>query len=413
MDWATDSALRIARRWGAIFLGLATCAAHFGCAGMNPFLRDEPPLLGATTATAARSSRPSVPSAGAPGSRSRNDLYAQSFNRTRPRPGADTGPSPAAAESSRDQADPPQEASTFDRARSDEKEVEKTALAPPVQEAPSPSGVTLRPPVALRRAADTTPRVAQSDPGPAELPAPTLESLVAVARERVESFHSYQVALNRQERMGAILQDPEEVILSIRRNPRAVRLHWPRGPHQGREVLFSEQETKGLMEVNSPGTLIPIPRIALAPDSPLALRSGRHPITEAGFETVLAKLTKTIEENKAGDTTHGRISYAGLAQPESLDHPCHKILRVTATGEVWQIFLDPETKLPALVQANAPTGELLECYVFHEVEPDPSELASEDAFDPNRRWGEPKGLVSRLAGGVLNTGNEPPSTTTR
>jgi hypothetical protein len=159
--------------------------------------------------------------------------------------------------------------------------------------------------------------------------------------------------------------------------------------------------------------LIPIPRIALAPDSPLALRSGRHPITEAGFETVLAKLTKTIEENEAGDTSHGRISYAGLAQPELLDHPCHKILRVTATGEVWQIFLDPESKLPALVQANAPTGELLERYVFGAVEPDPTELASADAFDPDRRWGEPKGLVSRLAGGALNTGNGPPSTTTR
>jgi hypothetical protein len=221
------------------------------------------------------------------------------------------------------------------------------------------------------------------------------------------------VVLNRQERVGAVLQEPEDVVLSIRRNPRAVRLHWPKGPYQGREVLFSSQETKGLMEINTPNTLIPIPRMALAPDSPLALRSGRHPITEAGFETVLAKLNKTIEENQAGDTSHGRISYAGLAQPEGLEHACHKLLRVTATGEVWQVFLDPETKLPALVQANAPTGELLERYVFHEVVADPAELAAADAFDPNRRWGEPKGIIARLAGGALNTGTEPAPSATR
>ena len=91
------------------------------------------------------------------------------------------------------------------------------------------------------------------------------------------------------------------------------------------------------------------------------------------------------------------MSYAGCEQPEPLDHPCHKIVRVTASGETWQVFLDPESRLPALVQANAANGDLLERYLFRTSSPNPTELAAADAFDPNRRWGEPKGLLHRLA----------------
>src|SRR5262249_44709274 len=161
---------------------------------------------------------------------------------------------------------------------------------------------------------------------------------------------------------------------------------------------------------NTPNTLIPIPRMALAPDSPLARRSDRHPITEAGFETVLDKLSKTIEENQAGDTSHGRISYAGLAQPERLDHACHKLLRLTpaaAARDGAPVSPAPDTQPPALVQASASRGDPLSPYCFHEAAPPPAELAAAGAFDPNRRWGQPKGIVARLAGGALNTGAEP------
>src|SRR5262249_26067888 len=77
----------------------------------------------------------------------------------------------------------------------------------------------------------------------------TAASLVAASRARIESWTSYQVELNRQERVGESLQEAEDVVLSIRRQPRAVRLEWPSGPHRGREVLYSETETNGLMQV--------------------------------------------------------------------------------------------------------------------------------------------------------------------
>src|SRR5437764_964824 len=205
MDWAMDHAGRAPARWAAILLGLTTCGADLGCARTNSFLRDEPPMLGATA-------------------------------------------SPTSATAKVDESAP------------------AASLA-------------------------------------------TTESVVVAARERLETLQSYQVAINRQERVGTVLQEPEDVVLSIRRNPRAVRLQWQQGPHQGREVLFAERETHGLMQVNMADSAIPLPRLALPPDSPLVLRNSRHPITEAGFETIVRNLEKTIEENKAGDQSHGQISY--------------------------------------------------------------------------------------------------------
>jgi hypothetical protein len=219
------------------------------------------------------------------------------------------------------------------------------------------------------------------------------------------------VAINRQERVGDLLQEPEDVLLSIRRNPRAVRLQWQVGPHQGREALFAEKETGGMLQVNMADSTIPMPRLSLPPDSPLALRNSRHPITEAGFDTIVGNLEKTIAEHRAGDHSHGRIAYEGIAQPAPLDHPCHKIVRITASGETWQVFFDPESKLPTMVQVNAPDGPLVERYVFRSVRPDPPELAMADAFDPNQRWGEPKGLLGRLAGAIQ--AGSPETATTR
>jgi hypothetical protein len=227
---------------------------------------------------------------------------------------------------------------------------------------------------------------------------------VASARSKLDALQSYQVAINRQERVGETLQEPEDVLLSIRRNPRAVRLEWREGPHKGREALFAEQETGGMLQVNMADSKLPMPRISLPPDSPLALRSSRHPITEAGFDTIVGNLRKTLDENRRGDFSHGRIAYGGAEQPPQLDRPCPKIVRVTASGERWQIFFDSETALPAMVEAQTRDGQLIERYIFRAVRPDPAELAIAAAFNPTQRWGESKGLLQRLAGALPASG---------
>jgi Protein of unknown function (DUF1571) len=391
---ATDSALKCPSRWVVIGFGLVLSATDPGCARMSPF-RDTRPKLGAVEAK---------PGGKGPGG---GDLYANHVG-----PGAERSRMLLARESSPSQA-----------------------------AGNGPSGVALQPPVMVPPRSDTPPvpdappalasnatpgsapkpeerrgsrRGAKSEaaPGPApSAPAPlraadapaaseaALETILAESRATLDSLATYQVSMNRQERVGNTLQDPEDIVLSIRRHPKAVRLEWREGPHKGREVIHAADANGGLIHINTVGGLVPVPRMALPVDNPMVLRSARHPITEAGFDMILANMEKTLELTQKGDESRGRLSDAGEEDAGPENRPCHKIIQVTPSGETWMVFLDLKTKLPVMVQANAANGDLLERYSFGDPKVDLPELASADAFDPDRRWGPAPagGLMQRLA----------------
>jgi hypothetical protein len=218
---------------------------------------------------------------------------------------------------------------------------------------------------------------------------------VSSARAGLDAIGTYQVRLTRRERIGEVLQPAEDVLLSVRRRPKAVRLEWADGPHKGREVLYSAGENGGLMHVKMSNALLP--PLALAPDSPLALRTSRHPITEAGFDTILTGLEAALERSRAGDATEGLLTDGGPETPEELGRPCRKIVRKKPDGETWTVYLDDETHLPALVRSTAADGALLETYLFRDLRTEVPELASAAAFDPVQRWGRAGGLWNRLA----------------
>jgi hypothetical protein len=252
-------------------------------------------------------------------------------------------------------------------------------------------------------AASAAPAVsAMSSPKPsAAAPAPpagpTLQELVAAARKRLDSASSYQVHLTRQERVGTSLLPAEDVLLSVRRDPKAVRIEWPEGAHKGREVIYVADAQGGFMHVNMADSLVPVPRLTLRPDSSMAMAQSRHPITEAGFETIVERLQDTVKRAQQGDSSIGRVTYNGLTTPELLKTACHQIAQRKPDGETWVVFLDPANGLPAVVYAHDAQGNLLERYVFRDFKPDPPDLATAAAFDPSTRWGQPQGFLNRLA----------------
>ena len=156
---------------------------------------------------------------------------------------------------------------------------------------------------------------------------------------------NYQVAMHRQERVNGTLQPEEDVVLAIRREPRAVRLTWPSGPNKGREVLYRADEPGGQMHVKMANPALP--RLSLPPDSPMVMRNSRHPVTEAGFDSIVEGL-----ENAVKTAERSGIAYAGLETAEGLDQPHHCLTRTTPAGETWRVYLDPQTHLPSLVQAD-------------------------------------------------------------
>jgi hypothetical protein len=250
--------------------------------------------------------------------------------------------------------------------------------------------VSLGSPVALPTANHPGPSPSPS-PAPADEPRDDVNSVIARAHAAVEAMTTYQVAINRQERVGDALLPAEDVRLSVRRAPKAVRLEWPTGTHKGREVLYSASESGGLLHVHMGDSIVPVPDLSLSPDSPMVMKNSRHPITEAGFDALVA----TLEHATPGAST----TYLGVETPPDLGRACHTIERRNAAGETWLFYLDAQTSLPAMVVGTSKSGELLERYLFRDVKPDLPELASADAFDPSKRWGSSvaSGLLGRLA----------------
>lgn len=412
---ATDSAARLTRN---VFWTVLTCSAAvhgLGCARLEQFRTGDRPVLGALGSERGKASGKDGGSAAAA---KPVDTYAQALREKKAQSdrallaersagGTAAADSESLAQLETEQPSRRSSAGAARRAATDAAPLRVT-LQPPVSleegqtvlaasrsdeptgwQSPKTALEDRDPP--LRRTATVPPR-----PEEREQPPIAAASLVNGARTRLDQLGNYQVQLNRQERVGGKLLPVEDVLLSVRRSPKAVRLEWPDGPHKGREVIYSASENGGLMQVNMADSLVPA-RMSLRPDSPLVMSNSRHPITEAGFDGVLANLEQAIQGEKAGSPTGGIVKYGGRVEADGLDHPCDKLVRVTPSGETWVVFLDPETKLPALVQGNAPDGSLLERYRFLNVKGDVPALAQADAFDAARRWGPPKGLLSRLA----------------
>ncbi len=279
---------------------------------------------------------------------------------------------------------------------------------------PTTSGVALQPPTAIdarsspkpASAADGVPNaslvLASSERRVVASPTASVADIVAEARTVLDSMTNYEVSLHRQERVNGTLLPEEDVVVAIRRDPKAVRLTWPEGPNHGREVLYRADEPGGSMHVKMANAALP--RLTLPPESPMVMRNSRHPVTEAGLDSIVEGLENAVKAPEVSG-----ITYAGLEAAEGLDQPHHCLLQKSPSGDHWRIYLDPRTHLPSLVVATDAKGELLERYLFRGVRPNLPELASNDAFDVNARWGKPGGLLGRLARGESNEPSPTPT----
>ncbi|QEH33987.1 hypothetical protein OJF2_25200 [Aquisphaera giovannonii] len=240
-----------------------------------------------------------------------------------------------------------------------------------------------------------------------------LRDVLDAAKGRLDSMDTYQVSLTREELVNGQVQSEKDVVLSIRRKPAAARLVWVAGPSKGREVIYSKSLNDRMMYVNLNNGL-PLSRMSIPVDSPLALRNSRHPISEAGFDTIFAKLFPYRDAANAATARDGRLVLKGIQTPEGYGAPCDLLERTTPAGEVWRVYLDRKTHMPAVVLAQkAGSGELIEKYTYRDLKENPTELAAAEAFDPDKRWGESKGFLSRLAGGGSGNADKTGSSTRR
>jgi hypothetical protein len=240
-----------------------------------------------------------------------------------------------------------------------------------------------------------TASLAKNPPGTAVVIDP--KAILAQAEARLKGMSTYQVKISRVERVGGQLQPEEDILLSIQRDPKAVRLEWTDGPNKGREVIYSSTLDPQMIFVHMPSAPIPIPTMKIAVDSPMVMRNSRHAITEAGFDTIIDNLRKSRAAATKDQPARDALNYKGIETPPGLDAPSHHFVRKTPSGETWNVYLDSRTLLPRLVSAEDSRGELVERYIYREVRENPADLKTASAFMPDQRWGESNGLLSRLA----------------
>lgn len=219
---------------------------------------------------------------------------------------------------------------------------------------------------------------------------------LAQAEAKLRGLKTYKLKVSRVERVAGQLQPPEELSLSVRTEPKAVRLEWSDGPNKGREVIYSSTLDPRMLFVHMANSAIPLPPVKIAIDSPLVMKNSRHSITEAGLDTVIENL-RGAERHLPESHKDDKLEYLGLENPPGFDHACHQFVIRSASGDLWKIFLDPRSHLPCLVIGEDQRGELIERYVYHDITPNPPDLAAADAFEPDKRWGDAKSLLSRLA----------------
>jgi hypothetical protein len=240
------------------------------------------------------------------------------------------------------------------------------------------------------------PEPARLAKAPESAPGEDWKTILTRADAKLAALQTYQMRVSRMERVGGQIQPEEEILLSIRRDPKAVRLEWASGPSKGREVIYSSKLDPRMIFVHMPATTIPLPVMKIPVDSPLVMRNSRHAITEAGLDKIVENLRKS-ERGTESPTSAGVVSYKGIEKPAGLDRTCHHFVRVTPSNETWNVYLDERSLLPSMVVAHDKRGAMIERYVYREIHEDPADLAVASAFEPDQRWGESKGLLGRLA----------------
>jgi hypothetical protein len=114
----------------------------------------------------------------------------------------------------------------------------------------------------------------------------TVEDLVVLGRKGLSRLGVYQARVTREERVGNRMHGPDQVEVTVRESPRAVRLDFVAGPHKGRRALYDAKTRPREMLARESGAL-GLFSMWLSIDSRLVHRDTRHDITDVGFGAMI------------------------------------------------------------------------------------------------------------------------------
>lgn len=135
---------------------------------------------------------------------------------------------------------------------------------------------------------------------------PVLEMAQEAHRQVQANIRDYSCILVRRERVEGRLGNHEFIFAKIRHavveagrevTPFSVYLKFLKPSSvAGREVLFVQGQNDGEMFARRGGTRFAFVTTKLRPDSELAMRGNRHPITEIGVDNLLSRLIQSAKD---------------------------------------------------------------------------------------------------------------------
>jgi hypothetical protein len=218
--------------------------------------------------------------------------------------------------------------------------------------------------------------LAQKDP---------LEFLKAALKWSEENVAGYTCQFTKQEKIGDELGDVETMQMKFRESAFSVYLKWIGDTSKGQEVIYSEGLFDNKAVVHPSGFLgILFRRVPIDPESKLAMKHSRRPITSAGMTNMLRLIVPQCEESLAnGDLT---LTYEGLRDQGG--RPTHVIKRVLPNQNnnpcaVLTIYIDREYMICVRTDAFNWDGSLLSQYIYSDFVINPA--FTDLDFDPDNK----------------------------
>lgn len=199
-------------------------------------------------------------------------------------------------------------------------------------------------------------------------------------------IHDYRCVLTKRERVQGQLREAETAVLKVRHQrteddrvvtPFSVYLRFlAPSAVKDREVLYVHGRNDGNLIVRNGGPRFGFITTALPPESPMALRESRYPITEVGVQMLTRRLIEFgMHELEYGDCHVQVAEGARLANRSCTVIQVRQNRRREEPGwKLVRILIDDELELPVYYAAyDWPEQEggqpvLLEEYIYTQIE---------------------------------------------
>jgi hypothetical protein len=201
-------------------------------------------------------------------------------------------------------------------------------------------------------------------------------------REFLEAHPAYTAQLTKREVVDGELLDEQEISLKCRHEPFSVYLRWTKGD-AGREVLYVEGENRGKLVAHDGGWKARLPAVSLSPESSLAMKDSRYPVTRAGFLGLMDLMTETHQQDLERGTFEscteqhpvsyrGRTCYAFTTTYRSPESSPTYRKSITLIDTEWHVPLRSDhftwPKTTAANEGHTDEATLIESYAFTEVD---------------------------------------------